>query len=1139
MLRVENIIELIESLQLLIISNKHEDTELYEECIRNLTGKDLSANGNELTDYFRKLKIAFDDDNRIEESELRRIPQLFELDDIGPYKHEQLLELLCTSIMLLDEYGLSARVLTNLFKNIEAYFESKTPKIVSFTSLFLVMFYLYKSKYKDDIRNFERTYDVEAYLDQEPENRHHQSDDIHKNAFAYLRLFLNDKDISYKIKSHKLCHWLNVTLSIGKMLDFSLINLDEKPIKNLVMFVGPTGVGKSTVINYLSGTEYDLVLTVDGHFLIPKEGHFNKLKCTDKNTYYSETLYPEILPYDDQLNFADMPGFFDYSSTTSKSIIATLGVPLLMEKVERIKAIVIVLDYIVFDRNRNDRGQQFENISRNLFQLFRDFEKNSEHLNILFAITKPSQFSQSIILEYIKRNVKYFQRRLESELERNELTRCETRKNDSETKIKVYDDLITALKETSDQSAITKIKKYFISYIRNVEDNFAQKFDTELCEAYQRARGNNDMIRLQVENWENEQEKLRKIRHEDECFLNERHAEKLMIKLILNAIERDNVFIFRCFSESNGDDRQKLLDKLKQLNENFVQKSLVFKFESNQEYFKKIRSWCLEKVTLANSDSKLLLDLLKLIQNKDKEIENKQREILSLERDLDVYMRPVKLKELASNDLATINILKEKHKHVTDVVSSYKGVIEELTRINKKLNNLIVNIHKKSYEYNNKYFLTYTGLNSHWPLDYEYPFGRKSGINLFGRTRSFIPLQEVFITFWNLDLSYMITNLRASCYYEKDKLSIKDVGTLEIIEIDFPKGIFKAKFLPDSSFNGHVEFRSQVKGTDVDEIKAEEKANRLSIDEYENKKNQEANNLSAIEKKIDQEKNLIEKKLELIKDNTSKKKLPILESRLTRLNYDLEKFIKYLLQKDTIKYFSYAEIESVFSLTQKAKVTQQDDLEVLMKNLKLNDQEPRILILDTISKEIGLSITCIVSLIQNLCNRKNNVDENSLEKERDSLIETREKYVKSFGASKSRFAKQQTNLAIFNRIRKILNFKNDHDSNFREYDNLTCRIKNERILEIDLGMRSLSEIKLEETDILAQEQSIQEIINSELKKYSSVPNKENYKTLYNFTYNFEFEHLYQSSSQYKRNVSIFKLKEIDYEVGRILCISHL
>ena len=133
----------------------------------------------------------------------------------------------------------------------------------------------------------------------------------------------------------------------------------------------------------------------------------------------------------------------------NKSIVASLGLPLLIQRAEKIKAIVIMLDYKIFTNDGNFGGD-FEKKSKNLFQLLTYFEKNKDKLKILFAITKPSPngfkkkdiFNSEKFFKNIRKRVEDLKENIESEEYNQIFKEQEKSKIDCEEKIEVYKELI-------------------------------------------------------------------------------------------------------------------------------------------------------------------------------------------------------------------------------------------------------------------------------------------------------------------------------------------------------------------------------------------------------------------------------------------------------------------------------------------------------------------------------------------------------------------------------------------------------------------------------------------------------------------------------------------------------------------------
>ena len=96
--------EIIKYLQLILICNKNEEEELYNECVEYLKDRDLDPiNMQTITNKFRKLKLEMNDDNKIDENELRKkLKDLFQIKNLVSYEYEQIMEILFESINLID-----------------------------------------------------------------------------------------------------------------------------------------------------------------------------------------------------------------------------------------------------------------------------------------------------------------------------------------------------------------------------------------------------------------------------------------------------------------------------------------------------------------------------------------------------------------------------------------------------------------------------------------------------------------------------------------------------------------------------------------------------------------------------------------------------------------------------------------------------------------------------------------------------------------------------------------------------------------------------------------------------------------------------------------------------------------------------
>ena len=143
--------EIIKYLQLILICNKNEEEELYNECVEYLKDRDFDPiNMQTITNKLRKLKLEMNDDNKIDENELRKkLKDLFQIKNLVSYEYEQTMEILFESINLIDTKNqLDQFVYDKIFNNMKKYFQSEEYKNVSFSSLYLLLYYFYKKNTK-------------------------------------------------------------------------------------------------------------------------------------------------------------------------------------------------------------------------------------------------------------------------------------------------------------------------------------------------------------------------------------------------------------------------------------------------------------------------------------------------------------------------------------------------------------------------------------------------------------------------------------------------------------------------------------------------------------------------------------------------------------------------------------------------------------------------------------------------------------------------------------------------------------------------------------------------------------------------------------------------------------------------------
>lgn len=148
--------EILESLILLFILDRddNEKKSIYEECIGKLKDIDIDPNnkGDKIVRGLRKLGIKVDEDNLIEEDELREIPYLFDKDIFQTYKYDQSIEILIYAIELIENDFFKRKIYAELKKKFIHFFSKNALDENSFT-LFTLLLYFETKVNKNSLNN--------------------------------------------------------------------------------------------------------------------------------------------------------------------------------------------------------------------------------------------------------------------------------------------------------------------------------------------------------------------------------------------------------------------------------------------------------------------------------------------------------------------------------------------------------------------------------------------------------------------------------------------------------------------------------------------------------------------------------------------------------------------------------------------------------------------------------------------------------------------------------------------------------------------------------------------------------------------------------------------------------------------------
>jgi TPR repeat protein/energy-coupling factor transporter ATP-binding protein EcfA2 len=188
--------------------------------------------------------------------------------------------------------------------------------------------------------------------------------------------------------------------------------------KDIILLLGNTGSGKSTLVNYLlhcSMKAYNNPKT-NKKYVIVAQG-FERAKIGMKHSD-SATLYPEIFQSQEGHFYCDCPGFGD-SRGLEYQICAPIAIKSAIHFARNVRALILVIDWPSVESNR-------ANGLRKAFQALREFLTNNEgdavkletlQKSIIFVFTKtdlvPTSIDLSNILQCIE-EIKIEQEKLET-----------------------------------------------------------------------------------------------------------------------------------------------------------------------------------------------------------------------------------------------------------------------------------------------------------------------------------------------------------------------------------------------------------------------------------------------------------------------------------------------------------------------------------------------------------------------------------------------------------------------------------------------------------------------------------------------------------------------------------------------------
>lgn len=159
---------------------------------------------------------------------------------------------------------------------------------------------------------------------------------------------------------------------------------------DMVLFIGPTGAGKSTLVNYLCGTRYEIKHDAFGGVFAQYLEGAREVTRVGMDPTASETLFPQISKKEGcPFLYCDLGGLFD-SRGSEEQVCAAISAMLLSRLAKSIRAIVVVC---AFSDLQTVKGEAFKNTAHALGKILQIHPEHQDRVH--FVITKvPPEYSE-------------------------------------------------------------------------------------------------------------------------------------------------------------------------------------------------------------------------------------------------------------------------------------------------------------------------------------------------------------------------------------------------------------------------------------------------------------------------------------------------------------------------------------------------------------------------------------------------------------------------------------------------------------------------------------------------------------------------------------------------------------------------
>ena len=225
---------------------------------------------------------------------------------------------------------LSEDILNYLSSYLSLKMDKIDPSNQKMITILFMLFHYYWGKDGSKI-NEESKEKLFAYFNlNEIERIDAELDEPFRIACQFLRKLLNHATADLKFKARDFCEFFGINLSLFLMISLCIDGISQirESVGKLVLFVGTSGAGKSSTINYLDGVKYRLYCgnRSKKYYLKTSEDNIKEERAKVGHGPYSETLYPKVI-VTEEFTFAETDGsnapgklFFRNFSLLSKLI---------------------------------------------------------------------------------------------------------------------------------------------------------------------------------------------------------------------------------------------------------------------------------------------------------------------------------------------------------------------------------------------------------------------------------------------------------------------------------------------------------------------------------------------------------------------------------------------------------------------------------------------------------------------------------------------------------------------------------------------------------------------------------------------------------------------------------------------------